>query len=503
MTPPSTRYLVLGLDGGTFDLLDPLMAAGKLPFLARLVQGGLSARLTSVYPPKTIPAWYSFATGLDPGTLGIYGFTEPDGGPGRSRLVQTYRPAEAIWDALSRQGRRVGVVNFPIRNPYPVNGFFVPGMFADQPATFPAELAGSLNKLVGERYLPELPPYRANGRSAWMELANRAVRQRARMSEALIERFDPEFLFVLFRETDRIEHQHWAELARSPGEIPPDLLDFWLEVDRACAAVDASFRGRGGPAVTLVISDHGHGAAGTDFFTNRWLLDRGYLKFKTARSSRRRRLASRVLVTLDKFGPARKLLAPIADRLQGGPRREQFARFVTGDASFETMAKQIDWESTVAYSYPVPEAIYFNPYNPTLTPERQVRLGREIRTALEAYREADIEVFEPKDLYRSVAGTRAPALLLRINALETESRMDFSYPEAMLHHRPGYFYGTGVHRMDGILIASGEGVPASGRAARPYSLLDIAPTVLEGMSLPIPRGMAGSSFAPALGHGAG
>jgi hypothetical protein len=57
MPRTSPRFLVLGLDGGTFDLLDPLMEAGELPFLRSMVRGGLRAPLTSVYPAKTIPAW--------------------------------------------------------------------------------------------------------------------------------------------------------------------------------------------------------------------------------------------------------------------------------------------------------------------------------------------------------------------------------------------------------------------------------------------------------------
>ena len=36
MATPTRRFLILGLDGGTFDLLDPLMAAGELPFLRSL-----------------------------------------------------------------------------------------------------------------------------------------------------------------------------------------------------------------------------------------------------------------------------------------------------------------------------------------------------------------------------------------------------------------------------------------------------------------------------------
>ena len=72
------------------------MEAGELPFLRSLVKGGVRAPLTSVYPAKTIPAWYSFATGKDPGELGIFGFTEPEGTPGHSKIIQTFRPADAI-----------------------------------------------------------------------------------------------------------------------------------------------------------------------------------------------------------------------------------------------------------------------------------------------------------------------------------------------------------------------------------------------------------------------
>jgi predicted AlkP superfamily phosphohydrolase/phosphomutase len=503
MSPPTRRVLVLGLDGGTFDLLDPLVAAGKLPFLAGRLREGVSAPLASVFPPKTIPAWYSFATGLDPGQLGIYGFTEPDGGPGRSKLVQTFRPAEAIWDHLSRRGRSVGILNFPLRAPYPVNGFFVPGMFGDVPETYPAGLYRQIQRGLGERYLPELPTYREADREAWIHLARRGVEQRATVAERLIAQYRPDFLFVLFRETDRIEHQHWAELDRPVAEIPDELVAFWRSVDRACAAIEAAFRAEGGPALTLIISDHGHGPAGTDFFTNRWLLERGYLRFRRRPGAGRRQLVSRLLMGLDRFGPTRRLLQPVVEKLRGGPRREQLAQLVAGDASFEALAGQIDWRRSVAYSYPVPEGIYLNPYNPELTPERKRALVAELRGELARFPGAQIEALEPAELYDGSVRGNAPALLLRINGLATESRMDFSYPRTLLERRPGYFYGTGIHRLHGILIGWGDGVVAAPRRAEAYSLLDIAPTVLEAMGSPVPSHLAGRSFAATLGAAAG
>ncbi|MCI4331635.1 MAG: alkaline phosphatase family protein [Thermoplasmata archaeon] len=497
MTPPPLRFLVLGLDGGTFDLLDPLMEAGELPFLKSLVQRGFRAPLASVYPPKTIPAWYSFATGQDPGSLGIFGFTEPDGGPGKSRIVQTFRPAEAFWDLLSRRGLRVGVLNFPLRSGYPLNGFFVPGMLSEHPPTYPAHLQASLETELGEPYLPELPAYRESDRSEWIGQATRGVEQRGRAAKILCDQYRPDFMFVLFRETDRVQHQHWSQLARPHDEIPADLLAFWRGVDSACAQTDHAFRALGGPCVTLVISDHGHGAACADFFTNRWLLEEKYLTLRHGGESWRRRVLSRALLASDRIGPFRRLLTPLADRLRGGARRERVGRLLAGESSFEAMASKIDWKRTIAFSYPVPEGIYLNRYNPELTPERTAAVVDEIRQKLERYPEAHVEVFDPKAIYRGTNLDQAPALLLRVDDMATELRMDFSYARPMLRHRPAYFYGSGVHRMNGILIASGDGVPGA-RSVDALSLLDIAPTVLEGMGVPTPAHMTGRTFGSRL-----
>ena len=498
-TPVARRALVLGLDGATFDLLDPLMAAGLLPFLRSMSDAGSRARLTSVFPPKTIPAWYSFATGKDPGELGVFGFTEPDGGPGRSRIVQTFRPAEAVWDRLSRRGVKVGVIDFPLKAGYPLHGFVIPGMLTENAPTFPDGLRAEVETAIGEAYLPELPPYRESDRAEWLGLATRAVEQHARVAEHLIDRFDPAFLFTLLRETDRVQHQHWRDLAAPVERIPADLVAFFRAVDATCARIDRAFRARGGGS-TFVVSDHGHGAARADFFTNRWLAEAGYLVFRpgAGREPMRRQLLSRALLLAERFGPGRAIVHAVADRLRGNARRELVGRLVAGEASFEAAASRIDWDRTVAYSYPVPEGIYLNRYNPHLTPEAGRAIVREIRAHLEAYSGARIEVFEPGQLYRGARLANAPALLVRIDGLATEPRMDFSYPHVLLRDRPGFFYGSGVHRMDGVLLVKGDS-PSDRPLPPAVSILDLAPTILEAMGVPPPDGLHGRSLAPTLG----
>lgn len=499
MPSPARRLLAVGLDGATFDLLDPLIEAGDLPFLGGLLARGRRARLTSVFPPKTIPAWYSFATGRDPGELGIFGFTEPDGGPGRSRVVQTFRPAEAIWDRLSRRGVRVGVLNFPLRAGYPLNGFIVPGMLTERPQTYPTGLRDELETALGGPYLPELPPYRESDRAGWLDLAGRGVAQQAAATEFLVDRFRPDFLFVLIRETDRVQHQHWAELDRPVARIPDDLRQFYRGVDAAVARIDGAFRSVGDPATTVVLSDHGHGAARSDFFTNRWLEEEGFLVFRADRSRApvRRRLVSRLLLALDRYPVGRRLLGPIVDRLRGSSRREWVGRLITGQSTFEEMAGRIDWERTVAYSYPVPEGIYLNRYHPGLTPEAGRTIITEVAQRLRAFPEARIEVLEPEAIYKGRRFANAPALLLRIDGLATEPRMDFSYPRPLLRDRPGFFYGTGVHRMDGILVvAQDDGTPEP--LPPVVSLLDVAPRIFASMGM-TPSAEPPAAVAPGQG----
>jgi len=491
------RFLVLGLDGGTFDLLDPLMAAGELPFLKSLVHRGVRAPLRSVYPAKTIPAWYSFATGKDPGELGIFGFTEPSGGPGHSKLVQTFRPAEAFWDTLSRVGVKVGVVNFPFRSPYPLHGFVVPGMFTGATSTYPASVKEEIEQAIGSDYPLELPVFRDAERAQWVAAATRAVEQRAKVAATLAERHKPGFLFALFRETDRLEHQLWSELGRPVSEIPGDLLYFWRTVDRACQRVDAAFRSGGGPAVTLVISDHGHGPIQSDFLTNRWLAEEQFLVFRGGADTSRRHLLGRLLLYAEKFGVSRRLLHPLVDFVRDG-RRARVAEILGGATSFEEFAKRIDWERTVAFSYPVPEGIYLNPHNSDLTPERREAIRAQIRARLEAFPDAHIEVLDPRTIYRGHNLAHAPALFIRVDNMCTEPRMDFGYPSPLIRERPTYFTGSGTHRMDGILIGAGDGVRA-GAEMGTLDLIDVAPTILDGMGCDVPSEATERSFGRRLG----
>jgi predicted AlkP superfamily phosphohydrolase/phosphomutase len=72
------KVVVLGFDGMDPNLVEGLMAQGRMPnFQALAARGGFSRLETSV-PPQSPVAWSNFITGMNPGGHGIYDFIARD-----------------------------------------------------------------------------------------------------------------------------------------------------------------------------------------------------------------------------------------------------------------------------------------------------------------------------------------------------------------------------------------------------------------------------------------
>src|SRR5262245_27251329 len=119
--------LVVAWDGACFDVLDPLLAAGRLPTLAKLLLRGASREVVSTTPAATFPAWSTFATAANPGRHGVTDFTVRHGYAVRF-LNSSHRRLPALWTLLSERGARVGIYALPVTYPPdPLNGVMVCG----------------------------------------------------------------------------------------------------------------------------------------------------------------------------------------------------------------------------------------------------------------------------------------------------------------------------------------------------------------------------------------
>jgi len=74
-TPPTPPLIVVGLDGADWAYLDPLIARGELPNLARLRAGGAWGALETLRPTLSPAIWTTVTTGRTPRRHGVRGFT--------------------------------------------------------------------------------------------------------------------------------------------------------------------------------------------------------------------------------------------------------------------------------------------------------------------------------------------------------------------------------------------------------------------------------------------
>ncbi|PYT16002.1 MAG: hypothetical protein DMF51_05630 [Acidobacteria bacterium] len=99
------RIVLVGIDGGDWDVIDPLIAAGRLPNLARLKKEGAWARMRSNTPMLSPLLWTSVATGKAPDRHGINDFLVTDPRTGRKVPINsTFRRTKAIWNILTEAG---------------------------------------------------------------------------------------------------------------------------------------------------------------------------------------------------------------------------------------------------------------------------------------------------------------------------------------------------------------------------------------------------------------
>jgi predicted AlkP superfamily phosphohydrolase/phosphomutase len=117
----------MAVDGLEWDLLLPMVGAGELPELKRLMERGRFGLLTTSRPTFSPIIWTSIATGKAREDHGIRGFSKKSEGERRRRLYNSRdRMTKAFWEILSDHGRSVAVVGWWMTYPVEeINGVMV------------------------------------------------------------------------------------------------------------------------------------------------------------------------------------------------------------------------------------------------------------------------------------------------------------------------------------------------------------------------------------------
>ena len=105
------RIYIIGLDGASWNLMNPLMKEGKLPNLRKLKESGVYGNLQSTYPAHSAFLWTTIATGKTKEKHGIGDFVVKED-EGITPTTGNLRRVKAFWNILSERGIPVTVVNW-------------------------------------------------------------------------------------------------------------------------------------------------------------------------------------------------------------------------------------------------------------------------------------------------------------------------------------------------------------------------------------------------------
>jgi predicted AlkP superfamily phosphohydrolase/phosphomutase/tetratricopeptide (TPR) repeat protein len=144
----SRKVLLVGWDAADWRFINPLLDAGRLPNLAKLVDHGVIGNLASLKPCLSPILWTSIATGKSADKHGILGFVEPiPGGVGLRPVSSRSRRVKAIWNMLHHTNRSSIVVNWYASHPAEdVRGSVVSNRFFESP---PDDVSAAWSAPVG------------------------------------------------------------------------------------------------------------------------------------------------------------------------------------------------------------------------------------------------------------------------------------------------------------------------------------------------------------------
>jgi predicted AlkP superfamily phosphohydrolase/phosphomutase len=503
------KVCIVGWDGATFDLIGPWIEQGKLPNLARLMAGGVHGPLRSSLPPWSFQAWSSFLTGKNPGKHGIYDFFRTPVGTYDLVFVnaEQRRGGASFWQLLSQAGRRVIAIGIPgTFPPDVVNGVMIsgfdfpgegPGSHIDARAVYPSSLYPELVRQVGPYPIdPPILREMEQGRyDVALERILDTIRQQAKTARYLMQRHPWDCFMMVFGETDGVSHYFWQFFDRRspyftehPGGLEDAILRVYQEVDRQTGEL---FDLAPPDAVRLVVSDHGSGGI-SDWvlFPNRWLEQRGYLRFRGGAANR----ISRIRERFKQWG-----IAALPSRIQ----RFLYRNALGALGRYEARVRygMIDWSRTQAY-------FDENPYFPVLRinlrgrqpqgivePADYESLRDRLIGELEAWRHPETlepileKAYRREEVYSGECLEEAADIVPKWALCEGYNlcfRLSSKAPDgawiARINphdpHGPYFPRKFSSHRDEAIFAAQGPPIEAQGKVSG-FRIIDLAPTILH------------------------
>ena len=508
-TSQTRKVVIIGLDGATFNIIQPMISQGRLKNFSKLMERGSSGNLTSTILPLSSVAWSSFVSGKNPAKHGMYDFSK------RSKDSYSYVPvtsldrgAKAIWQYAAEAGKRSLMINIPLTYPpEKLNGIMISGFPYPENRhdyVWPKEVLEELRSKFGNdgvRILKPNPQYLQEGDEFRIfNEVNEITRRQTEITKYLIQKEPWDLVTTVYDSTDVIGHFFWHHLdpnhpkynAEKAKIYGPLVYDVYEELDKAIGEIMSLYSENDS---IFVISDHGFGPVYHAVYMNNWLIKNDYLRLKRDVGTRFRKLLFDVGITSEFLFNSVKRLHLVGTKTNTYSKKSR----KVGLAKKVTLSTDdIDWNESLAYASGNYGPIYINlkgrePHGKVEKGEQYEMLVDEISSKLRNIKNPETGkplvdiIYTKENIYSGPYYDDAPDIIYFDSTWLYYPLRVFEFgSKKLLAPNPIY---TGAHRMEGIFIAAGDYITHKTNLA--MNLIDVAPTVLRILGIPVPQSMDG------------
>lgn len=438
--PRPNPVILVGIDGASWVAIEDLWSQGRLPHLRALAERGVSTDLQPVADISPV-IWTSFVTGVRPERHGITDFLLPTT-EGDIPVSSTVRKVPALWNMLTTLERRVAVLGWWASWPAEaVNGVVVSdrALKTQDRAVYPPEFSSRLEAARAATSEPQDGSLQA-------EIARQDEVIGKLAQELIQQRFD--LTLVYLRGPDVVSHPYWKYFqVPESEEVDTEKVErFGERVPLAYEAVDRIL----GELVAVAPTN-------TNFFVTS---DHGF----TSLEGEQYRMLVDLNVVLEHLGYLIR----------------------EGD--------EIDWGRTRAVTWNTPPGIETkmvrlgladrNPVGPVAPPEKDRLLAELTADLAKVVNKNGAPLFSVRtpNLNQMKKGADLVVQVHKRRKIKTVHFDGIEIPGVMTSVEEL----TGTHSVDtpGIFIAAGPDIDPT-FAARAVHSLDITPTLLFGLGLPV------------------
>lgn len=484
------KVIVVGIDSGDFKFIDAGIEQGRLPNFRKVIENGTSAVLNSTDPPLTPVAWTTMLSGLTKYQHGIFGWTRFKENQGLTPINSLSIKIPRIWNLVRYFGLDSLVIDVPLTYPAErINGLMISGF--DSPELNKKSVSG-YEKLVRE-FIEQFPDYGIvvdfkylyQGLEKFLDLWRKDCEQKTKVLKYFHRKLSPPFSMLVYMIVDHLNHYSNLEEDEHNRVLGQAFSILDRELGKILKLMDED-------TVLFIVSDHGSMYINKNFYINKWLEDKGFLKFY------HHKLPKAFFKSLDR---KLRMKCSLFKLFKPGFYRGIFR--VMPSIIKRILVRKIRRKREVGYGYDV---IDFNEttvfckeaYGQVFLNDKILNLPAE----KEKVKDKLFDALKNDSISGSVPGFEIIKKQKRdpsdINEPDIELRLiqdniyfnPFNFKSGSGYLEPNQQSYKGDHRKQGIFIAYGSGIKSAGRI-RDLEMVDFLPNLLQAAGWGVPEYMTG------------